>query len=148
MIIWNTFTRPFWIFYLINVSIAEQKLWACWHMKHDGSVVFSVFRIYVSDFCSRVTMEQNKKRVIPVSNKMLEYPILRFAFLICLWKQSHFHTRHFRPMAWLQKRPKCIYVLISIMAPSFVASPQLTTMVFPQWVSIPNEAFAVLSIIC
>ena len=29
-------------------------------------------------------MEQNKKRVIRVSNKMLEYAILRFAFLICL----------------------------------------------------------------
>ena len=60
-------------------------------MKDDSQLFFSIFRIYVSDFCSRVTMEQNKKRVIPVSNKMLEYAILRFASLI-------YNLRHLRSM--------------------------------------------------
>ena len=35
-------------------------------------------------------MEKNKKRLIPVSSKMFEYAILRFASLIYLWKQSTF----------------------------------------------------------
>lgn len=44
----KAFTRPFWVFYLFDVSIAEQKLRACdWHMTHDVSIVFPIFRISV-----------------------------------------------------------------------------------------------------